>query len=243
MRSRVAICQSNYIPWKGYFDLINDVDLFIFLDDAQFTIRDWRNRNRIKTPKSCRWLTVPVGDDRNRLICDVGIKDPSWQQSHFQILRQYYRDAPYFDHFKPLLSELYLKRRWTNLSQLNQHAVREIAGVLGIKTSFLQSSDFQVSSKKERRILDLLKAVGARVYVSGPAAKAYLDPARFEGEGISVVWKDYSGYPEYPQLHPPFEHAVTILDLLFHCGPYAAQKIWEWRQAPEGGSLAPAATL
>ena len=227
---RVAINQSNYIPWKGYFDLIHDVDVFMFYDDVQFTVRDWRNRNKIKTPQGPAWLTIPVGADRNRLICEVEIDPVRWQASHWKRIRKVYGKAPFFTKYEDMLRVVYVETEWRSLSELNQFLIQRISrDCLGIEAQFIQSSDFHVTSRKQERILGLLKAVEAEVYVSGPAAKAYLDPERFRKEGIELIWKDYSGYPEYPQAYPPFEHAVTILDLLFHVGPDAPYYIWGWR--------------
>ena len=227
---RVAICQSNYIPWKGYFDLIHDVDVFLFYDDVQFTKNDWRNRNRIKTPAGLHWLSIPVGTDLNRLICDVTMEDARWQHSHWKTLAQFYGAAPFFKLYEGYLRGVYLDTRWRNLSALNQALIQTIArDVLGVKTEFLHSSDFACEGRKEDRVLSLIEAVKGEVYVSGPAGKSYLTPARFNERGIGLVWKDYAGYPEYPQFHPPFEHAVTILDLLFHAGPDAPYYIWGWR--------------
>lgn len=227
---RIAICQSNYIPWKGYFDLIHDVDTFIFYDDVQFTKNDWRNRNKVKGPKGPQWLSIPVGTDLNRLICDVSLDDSHWQQKHWKTLLQLYGKAPFFDTYRSFLEDAYLNRKWQNLSCLNQFLIQAIAAqYLGVRTTFQQSSDFPSAGKGQERVLNLLKSAKADVYISGPAGRAYLDPARFQKEGIELVWKDYSGYPEHPQFHPPFEHQVTILDLLYHVGPDAPEYIWGWR--------------
>lgn len=226
----VAVLQSNYLPWKGYFDIANDVDLFVFYDDVQYTKNDWRNRNRIKTPDGSRWLTIPVGVREDRLICEVEIADARWQRSHWERLRQQYGRAPHFGVYKGLLEHVYLGRRWSSLSDLNQYLVRTIAqDLLGVSTRFMDSRALGAVGAKLDRLLDLLVKCQASRYVSGPAAKDYIDPQRFEALGIELVWKDYAGYPEYPQAHPPFEHAVTVLDLLFHTGPDAPWHIWGWR--------------
>lgn len=229
---RVAILQSNYLPWKGYFDLINDCDLFVFYDDVQFTKNDWRNRNRVKTASGAQWLTVPAGSDIGRRICDVKLPDAAWQTKHHRTLTQLYAKTPHFRRYSDFLDELYLNTEWQTLSELNQHAIRTIArDFLGIPAAFASSADFETQGGGSARVLDLCKAAGATRYVSGPAARAYLDVEAFGGAGIEVEWKDYGGYPEYDQRHPPFEHAVTILDLLFHTGPDAPYYIWGWRQA------------
>lgn len=227
----VVILQSNYIPWKGYFDLIHDADLFIFYDDVQYTIRDWRNRNKIKTPHGAKWITVPAGDDRKRLICEVEIRDPAWAFHHWQMIQQNYSKCPYFSYYKPFFEEVYIKRHWNNLSELNQYIIRSIAhDMLSIDTEFRDSREFNATGSKTDRLLDLLIKVGATRYVSGPAAKDYIDLARFAEAGIELVWKNYSGYPEYPQRFPPFEHGVSIIDLLFNTGPEAPWYIWGWRE-------------
>jgi hypothetical protein len=230
MGKRVAVLQSNYIPWKGYFDIIHDVELFIFHDDLQYTKNDWRNRNRIKTPKGTEWLTIPVGSREDRRICDVEIPASDWAAKHWRILRQNYSKAPFFARYEPFFEDIYMGRRWTTLSELNQHLIRTIArDHLGITTEFGASQDYQVSGCKGDRLLRLLEQCGAGIYVSGPAAKDYIEPLRFEEAGIQLIWKDYEGYPEYPQFFPPFVHQVTILDLLFHVGPSAPDYIWGWR--------------
>ncbi|ABB73593.1 WbqC-like protein family protein [Nitrosospira multiformis ATCC 25196] len=228
--NKVAILQSNYIPWKGYFDLIHDVDLFIFYDDVQYTLRDWRNRNRIKTPRGVDWLTVPTNGTRQHLICEVEFTDPRWQSKHWETLRHNYGKTPYFERYRPFFEDVYLGRRWDHLSQLNQYLIEQISHqFLGITTIFADSRRYRATGEKQARIVDLLTKAAASLYVSGPAARSYIDEAHFSRIGIELVWKDYGGYPEYPQSHPPFEHAVTILDLLFHTGPEAPYYIWGWR--------------
>lgn len=227
---RVVINQSNYIPWKGYFDLIHDADVFVFYDDVQFTKNDWRNRNKVKSPSGLQWITIPVGTDLNKRICDVKMNESHWQGTHWKTLVQLYDKAPFFNTYRSFLEDVYLNREWQNLSHLNQFLIQTIANKwLGIQTTFRQSSDFPSVGKGQERVMNLLKSVKADTYVSGPAGKAYLDPVRFREAGIELVWKDYSGYPECPQFHPPFEHAVTILDLLFHVGSKAPYYIWGWR--------------
>ncbi len=229
---RVAILQSNYIPWKGYFDIIHDVDLFIFYDDLQYTKNDWRNRNKIKTPKGIEWITIPVGADANRLICEVEIKDPIWQTKHWRTLRQHYAKCPHFTRYQPFFEDVYLGRKWANLSDMNRFLIRYIScNFLNIATEFHDSREYDLSGQKLERLMNLVIKAKADWYVSGPAAKDYIEPSRFADAGIELVWKDYSGYPEYPQRFPPFEHGVSILDLLFNVGPDAPWYIWGWREA------------
>lgn len=228
--STVVVLQSNYIPWKGYFDLIHDADVFIFYDDLQFTKNDWRNRNKIKTAQGSKWLSIPVGTSANRLICEVAMEDAQWQRSHWDSLQHQYKKCPYFKLYLPFFEEVYLGQHWTNLSDLNQYLIRYISqDILKIPTQFRDSREFNLSGLKLGRLLDLVVQSKATRYISGPAAKDYIQPERFDELGVELVWKDYSNYPEYPQVHPPFEHGVSILDLLFNMGPAAPRYIWGWR--------------
>jgi hypothetical protein len=219
---RVAVLQSNYIPWKGYFDIIRHVDCFVFLDDVQYTIRDWRNRNRIKTPAGPQWLTIPCGADRNRRVCDVRVDASDWQLDHWRQLEKNYRNAPYWARYESRLREWYLARRWEYLSELNQYVTRTIASeLLALPTAFEDSRRFNVTSTRTERLVDLVTRLGATDYLSGPAARAYIQPELFAAAGVNLHYFDYSGYPEYPQMHGPFVHEVSVLDLLFQTGDEA----------------------
>jgi hypothetical protein len=220
---RIAIIQSSYIPWKGYFDIIRSVDEFIFLDDAQYTRRDWRNRNRIKAPNGSIWLTVPVRSKGRyeQSIDETAIAEP-WADRHFSSLRMSYARAPYFKTFAPHLQVLYEQAAGeTMLSRANNLLVRGICDLLGISTPISWSRDYAAEGKATDRLLSICRAAGAAHYLSGPSAQAYLDLSKFQTAGISVNFANYTGYPQYPQLHGTFEHGVSILDLLFHTGPEA----------------------
>jgi hypothetical protein len=220
MSKKVAILQSNYIPWKGYFDIISQVDEFVFHDDLQYTKGDWRNRNQIITSKGKEWLTIPCGTSEKRLICEVFLADHAWQKKHWQKIKDSYKKAHYFERYEDLFSEIYLARQWTNLSELNQYMIQLIAkDILGLDTVFDDSRKYNLQQAKSDRVLELVKKLGADIYLSGPAAKAYLDEEAFRQEGISVEWMAYSDYPVYPQFSSEFSHHVSVLDLIFHCGP------------------------
>jgi len=230
---KIVILQSNYIPWKGYFDLIHDADLFVFYDDLQYTKNDWRNRNKIKTSQGIQWLTIPVGTNANRLICEVELIDHFWQQKHWETIRQQYGKCHGFAMYRSFFEDIYLGKSWTNLSQLNQHLIQGISReLLGMRTDFADSSQYQAEGQRLDRLVDLVARTGATQYISGPAAKEYIEPGRFAEMGVELVWKDYSGYPAYSQRYPPFDHGVTILDLLFNAGIDAPWYIWGWRNAP-----------
>lgn len=217
---RVAISQSNYIPWKGYFDIISAVDEFILYDDMQFTRRDWRNRNLIKTPQGVQWLSIPVRTKGryHQKISDTEIDGTDWAVAHWKAVTQNYRRAPYFSEIVAWLEPLYLEQSFTHISQLNRHFIESICNYLSIKTKLTSSSDYELIEGKTERLVDLcVQAVGTE-YISGPAAKGYVDEKLFSDSGIKLTWFDYAGYPEYPQLWGGFTHGVTILDLLFNCG-------------------------
>lgn len=227
----VAVLQSNYIPWKGYFDIIHDVDLFIFYDDVQFTKNDWRNRNKLKGTAEPQWLTVPVGSRLDRLICEVEITDNRWQKKHWQTIEQFYAKAPYFSLYRDFFADVYLDKHWDNLSELNHYLITHIAAdFLGITTAWSDSRQFSCPGTRQDRLLSLLRQAEADRYVSGPAARDYIEETAFQSAGIELIYKDYGGYPEYPQFYPPFSHQVSILDLLFQTGPDAPYFIWGWRE-------------
>ncbi|MDX1555708.1 MAG: WbqC family protein [Xanthomonadales bacterium] len=223
MPKRAFISQSNYIPWKGYFDAINLADTFIILDEVQFTKHDWRNRNRIVTPQGIQWLTIPVfvKDVYNQTINETRISAPNWTRKHWGSFQANYAKAPHFRRYAERFETLYCGLEETLLSRVNERFILEINEILGIGTHILRCEALAMIEGKNRRLIDLCAKVGADTYLSGPAARAYLDESRFAAAGIEVEWLDYSGYPEYPQMWDGFEHGVTILDLLFNTGPDA----------------------
>lgn len=230
---KVAILQSNYIPWKGYFDLIASVDEFILYDDMQYTKNDWRNRNKIKTKTGLAWLTVPVGQNINRRIRDVELQSTQWQTNHWKTLCQNYSRAPHFSEVAKIIEPLYRQRIHKNLSELNRAFIESICGYLGVSTTIRNSWDYNLTEGKTERLVDLCLQAGADCYLSGPAAKNYIQADLFDAAGIELSWMVYSGYPEYEQQYPPFVHEVSILDLLFHVGPNAPWHIWGWRKGRE----------
>lgn len=224
MSKRIAIVQSSYIPWKGYFDLINLVDEFVLFDDVQFTRRDWRNRNRIKTANGSHWLTIPVVSKGRffQRIDETAVADGDWADLHWRSIELAYRKAPHFDRYAETVEGWYRQAAGeTALSRINHLFLSGLCGLLGITTPFTWSRDYGGEGQKTERLVGICQAAGATAYLSGPSARDYMEPERFERAGIALEYMDYSGYPEYPQRHGPFEHAVSILDLLFNVGPDA----------------------
>lgn len=216
---KIAILQSNYIPWKGYFDLIAAVDEFILYDDVQYTKNDWRNRNRIKTPTGIVWITIPVGQAINRRIRDVLLpQNDIWKEKHWKMLHANYRRAAHFQEVVTLLEHCYLDNKSTNLSEFNRHLIETICKYLGISTKLSYSWDYGISDGKTERLIDLCIKAGGTEYISGPAARNYIDVNLFKEKRIKLSWFNYDDYPTYPQLWGKFIHHVSVLDLLFNCG-------------------------
>jgi hypothetical protein len=225
INKRVAIIQSNYIPWKGYFDIINSVDEFIIFDDARYTRQDWRNRNKIKTPNGTRWLTIPVTFHYNSLqkIKDIKIADVNWGRRHWQFIGQCYDKAPHFKEFRDIFEGLYLNSPEIYLSEINFKFIRAVNKILGITTPISWSGASEGITDRSQRLLLMCKKAGAKEYISGPSAKGYLDVDMFQKEGVKVTWMDYSGYPEHRQQFLPFDHAVSVIDLILNEGSNASQ--------------------
>jgi hypothetical protein len=219
----VAVVQSSYIPWKGYFDIIARVDEFVLFDDVQYTRRDWRNRNRIKTAQGPQWLSIPVNSKGKYLqpIKEIIISDPAWKEQHWKAIASNYARAPHFETYAETVRRLYLECDETRLSPLNYRFIAAICEILGIRTRLSWSMDYEFVQGRTQRIVGICEQAGATEYVSGPSARAYLEEGLFQDRGIEVTYMDYSGYREHEQLFPPFVHEVTVLDLLFNEGPRA----------------------
>jgi hypothetical protein len=226
MSKTVAILQSNYIPWKGYFDIINMVDEFILFDEVQYTRRDWRNRNLIKTPQGTQWLTIPVvaKGRYEQAIHETQVQDNRWVDEHWKAIHHNYARSPYFDQYAPAIKAVYDQvKDEALLSKINHAFIITICKILNITTKIIWSSSYKNTSGKTERLVSLCQQSSATCYLSGPAARNYLDETQFETAKIQVQYMSYDGYPEYRQRFPPFEHQVSILDLIFNEGKDASQ--------------------
>jgi hypothetical protein len=232
MGKRVAIIQSNYIPWKGYFNVIKCVDEFVLLDDVQYTRRDWRNRNLIKTTSGLKWLTIPVEvkGQYHASIKDVKASGTQWRADHWRHIKDAYKKAPYFLWFGPILEEAYLSGKEINLSSINFNFINLINRVLKISTPIRWSMEFNSPAEKTERLVNICRQLNATEYVSGIAARDYLQESLFKEHDIAVKWTDYSNYPVYEQLHGDFQHGVSVIDLIFNAGPdsshFLKDEIW-----------------
>jgi WbqC-like protein family len=219
---KVAILQSNYIPWKGYFDIINSVDFFVIYDEVQYTKNDWRNRNMIKTPEGTSWITIPAFQKNlSQKISETTVCLKDWNKKHLKTIEYTYAKASCFKEFKAFFEELYLNVPSDNLSEINIYFLKNICKILDIKTTFINSSDLDLIEGKTERLVDICQKLNATSYISGPAAKNYLDESLFHNSNIEVEWIDYSNYPVYPQLYGEFNHYVSIIDLILNTGKQA----------------------
>lgn len=235
---RVAILQSNYIPWKGYFDIIAASEEFLIFDEVQFTRRDWRNRNRIVQGGKSMWLTIPVESkgEFNAPIDSIRIADPAWARKHWSSLVHAYGRSACFKEVNPWLEGVYKKAaELPLLTDVNELFLRTLCDYLDIPTPFVRTRSVPRSTEDPtRRLVELCVARGAGLYISGPAAKAYIDNSAFVAAGVGLAYANYSDYPVYAQGLDPFEHGVSILDLIFRFGKATRTHL---KAAGRGGSF------
>lgn len=224
-RRTVVVLQPGYLPWLGFFDQVLRSDIFVFFDDAQYDRRGWRNRNRVKAEDGQpQWLTVPVRHEGVQRIMDVAINNETpWARTHIRTIRQCYRSAPYLDRYIGELEEL-LSRRWEGIADLDIEVVKLMCGWLGIPGRFMRSSELAIPGRRSEFMLNMCLHLGATHYMSGDAAKAYLDVDLLQGHGVGVIWQHYS-HPQYPQQHGAFVPYLSALDLLLNCGEESADII------------------
>jgi hypothetical protein len=201
------------------------VDEFVLFDDVQYTRRDWRNRNRIKTVAGPAWLTIPVQTSGHYLspIKDITVSDRSWGERHCRTIEAHYAGAAHFRDYADRFERLYLENRESGLSLINRRWIEALCDMLGIRTKLTWSMDYEVMSGRTERLVSICRQAGASTYISGPSARSYLDGGVFSAAGIELQYFDYAGYPEYRQLFPPFDHHVSVIDLIFNEGPRAGQ--------------------
>jgi hypothetical protein len=231
MGRRVAIIQSSYIPWRGYFSIIARCDAFIFLDSVQFTRRDWRTRNRIKTARGPLWLSIPVFQKGNYLapIDAIEISDPGWTSQHLRSIETNYRRAPHFATMFPALCAAYdAVGPERSLSSINRGLTAALCALLGITTPLCRDTDLLARERLDAldptdRLVELAAAIGATDYLSGPSARNYLDETAFAARRMEVSWMEYEGLPAYPQLWDGFDPTMSVLDALLNLGATGAR--------------------
>ena len=215
----VAVHQPQYLPWLGYFDKIRRADIFCYLDCVQYKKNDWQNRNRIKTAQGWQWLTVPVRFQFPEKINEVKInRTVNWRKKHLQAMVTNYRRSPYFEQYIELFESFY-STDWESIAELNIHAIEQLKSALGLDgKSAIQSSQLQLRDDPTDRLIDICKELKADTYLSGQDGIKYMDLERFQDNGIEVIIQDFQ-HPVYPQLFDGFESNMSVVDLLFNCGP------------------------
>lgn len=235
----VAILQPGYLPWLGFFNQMRRADVFVYYDDVQYDTHGWRNRNRIKTQHGPLWLTVPVRHTglSKPLILDVTIDArTNWAKKHVSSIRQAYAAAPFVKQYLPRLEEL-LMRPWERLVDLDIAVAGLLAEWLALERRIERASRLGIAGGQSERLVNICRHFGASRYLSGNAAKDYLDVALFERNGIAVEWQDYE-HPVYPQLHGEFVPYMSALDLILNCGERSAEIVGGGPGHP--GGMAPA---
>lgn len=218
----VVILQSNYIPWRGYFDLIRRADHFVLYDTVQFTKNDWRNRNRIVGTSGPQWLTIPVATSGQfgQTIDQTTVSDPRWTRRHANALQSALGRAPRFSALGPVLGDLYSHASgMLHLSIINRFFIEAVMSLLGLTTRLHDAREFEVAGDRTGRLVSICRALGATRYLSGPAARDYLDTAAFAAVGIEVDWMTYPAYPAYRQMDGHYQAGVSILDTLASLDP------------------------
>ena len=215
----VAVHQPQYLPWIGYFDKMRRADVFCHLNDVQYKKNEWQNRNRIKTAHDWQWLTVPVRYRFPEKINEVQINNTTqWSKKHLQALKTNYSRAPYFKTYISIFEDTF-SRDWELLSALNIHLIERLKDILQMqeKTTII-SSELALREEPTDRLIDICKALGADTYLAGQGGAAYMDTLRFEKNGLKVIMQEFK-HPVYSQLFGDFQSHLSIVDMLFNCGP------------------------
>lgn len=216
----LVVLQPGYLPWLGFFDQMRRADVFVYYDDVQFDRGGWRNRNRVKsTTGEPHWLTVPVrvSSLKQRINeTEIDNRQP-WARKHIGTVRQFYAKAPFVKRYLPQLEEVLAGRIWESVVDLDEAVVGTMCRWLGLERPTVRSSALGIEGERSQRLLDVCRHFGARRYLSGNAARSYLDVELFAQAGVEVEWQDFQ-HPTYPQQHGPFVPYLSMLDLLLNCG-------------------------
>lgn len=216
----VGILQPGYLPWLGFFEQLYRCDIFVLYDDVQFEKGSWRNRNRIKTPNGPQWLTVPVQlkGQSFPLVKDVAVNaSVPWQKKHIKAITQNYSQSPFLARYAGELFTI-LDRPWRLIADLDVELISWLVEQLGISTPMVLSSTLGVQGSGVQRLIGIIRSLNGNHFYEGSAGRNYIDVSVFEDAGISVDFQEYE-HPEYPQLYGTFISHLSIIDLLFNCGP------------------------
>lgn len=216
---KIAIMQPTYLPWIGYFDLIDQCDTFVFLDNVQFEKQSWQQRNRIKTSQGWQWLSVPIIHKFPQQINEVEINGTSnWQEKHWKSIAQSYGKVAWWDSYRGFVEGIY-RTEWRYLADLNIFIITEVCKHLSIGTSFVKAGDLEVKGGKVERLIGICHVLKADVYLSPPGSSDYIEQDnRFGDEGVLLAYHHYE-HPTHKQLYGDFVSHLSIIDLLLNEGP------------------------
>jgi len=233
-----AVMQPTYLPWVGYFDLMDQVDLFVLLESVQFEKQSWQQRNRLRTPNGLEWLTVPVliSGRFGQCINDVQIKVGEFPSKHLKTIRQHYGRCKYFEQYWPEFQRIMLEaEEHASLADLNISLLRWLADCLGITTPIMRATEVYLgSASRSDRLVEILERVGADSYLSPRGSLEYLQADRevFSRARISVAFQTFD-HPTYSQRYQPFMVGASVIDLLFNEGPGTLRVIRSGRRQSE----------
>lgn len=226
---RSVVLQPMYLPWMGFFGMMDVADTFVYYDDVQFSKQSWQQRNRIRsTSGDVLWLTVPIKQEHGRRICDTRIdSDSPWRKKHWKSIETSYCKAPFFKSYAPDIEALYGKE-WESVADLNIEMTETLRRLVGVRSPrILRSSHMpEITGAKEERLLNLLGLIETDEYVSGPAAKDYIKTNDFADRGIKLYWFEFA-HPQYPQHIGEFIPYLSVIDLLFNVGEKSLEFIKE----------------
>lgn len=220
--------QPVYLPWLGLFHKIALADAFCYFDDVQYQIKDFNGRNKVKTSNGCVWLTVPVKSKgyRDKKINEIEVDNSqNWSEKHWKTIFLNYKKAPYFNNYAVFFEETY-KREWKYLSELNEYMLKWFLEQLDIRVKYSKASEMDFKGYKSELVLDMCKKLKADLYIFGALGKDYADEEKFKKENVKIYFQDYK-HPVYSQLHGKFEPFMSIIDLLFNCGPESKNVLME----------------
>jgi hypothetical protein len=212
--------QPVYLPWLGLFHKIALAEQFCIFDIVQYQTKDFNNRNKIKTHTGPIWLSVPVESSNHleKLICDIKIIDNGWNKKHVKSIKHTYMKAPYFKDYVEVLEQQLLGRQHVFLTELNSEMLATFLKLLGIDVPVVKASDYDFAGKKSDLVLDMCVSLDASDYIFGEQGRNYADAESFRAHGVNAFFQKYN-HPEYDQLNGPFMPYMSIVDLLFNCGP------------------------
>lgn len=221
----IGIHQPEYLPWPGFFNKILKSDAFVILDNVQFSRGGVQNRNRIKTARGAKWLTVPLSGHNMITIKDITVDNSrSWSANHFTLLKDAYKNSSHFSELKDFFEDLYLRQKFTKLVDLNLAIIKYLMNYLGLKTQLILASSLKPAGQKTDLLLDICQKTGASVYLSGVGGKKYLEEEKLKKHGVQVTYQNFT-YPTHPQQFGAFVPNLSIVDMICNVGKTETLKL------------------